>query len=74
MSDRFLSPPHTDYETSDDYAPGGANWVDVSRIGSNFQEEVDTNRSGHYRHRDRGRVSPWVCGIAPETLNLGRTL
>jgi len=50
----------------DDYAPGDADWMDVTRVGSAYHEQIDSNRSGHQRHRKIDGYGAWVAGPAPQ--------
>lgn len=56
--------------TSGDGAPE-ANWVNISRLGSHFEEQIDVSSiKGSMRHRPRRTFStdpeqPWVDGPAP---------
>lgn len=47
------------------YDPPSADWVDTTTIGSSHQIEIDTNRVGHYRHRDY-HGGPWKKGLPQE--------
>jgi hypothetical protein len=55
-----------DWETEVDYDPGGAEWLEHTAIGSNYQCQVDMARPSHYRHRKREFGSPWTKGLPPD--------
>ncbi len=48
-----------------DYDPDGANWVDITRLGSPWDEQIDIAVEGHYRHRKALTSEPWRKGAAP---------
>lgn len=54
-----------DWYTDDDYAPEDANWLAHNTLGGDYDEEMDLNREGHWRHRLRKFGSPWKKGPAP---------
>ncbi|WNL50765.1 hypothetical protein RPALISO_178 [Ruegeria phage RpAliso] len=57
---------HQDWQRPDDYDPEDAHWVDVTRIGSAYQEEMDLSREGHYRHRNVMSFGAWQKGRPDE--------
>ncbi len=54
-----------DYSTSIDFDHPDADWVDATRLFSEYQEQVDRN-SDLWRHRDASVCGPWLKGRAPD--------
>lgn len=54
----------------EDYDVPGADWIDVTTMGSTYEEQTDKSRSaGAWRHRRRAVGTepnlPWKRGCAP---------
>ena len=58
----------------DDFDVTGAVWIDVQRLGSLYEEQIDGSRvRGHVRHRLRAEGPdtphrPWIEGRAPDAV------
>lgn len=65
-SDPFHPFHKTEWGRSDDYDPEGADWIQVSTIGSDFEQQMDRNREDHFRHRHILSRGPWTHGPAPK--------
>lgn len=52
---------------NEDYAPDGADWISVCRVGSSYEEELDIrSQPARYRHRSFFDTGPWKSGLAPD--------
>ena len=59
-----------DAEHSSGFDIDGARWVEITTVGSAFEEELDVSReNGKFRHRRRAKGAdfhgPWIEGRAP---------
>lgn len=56
------------------YNTPDAEWMDVTEIGSGYEQQCDTRRPNHYRHRrvsfDRSMAMEWQPGPAPDSKDL----
>jgi hypothetical protein len=55
----------TNYTTEQDYDPDDVDWLEITRIGSVYEEQVARDRD-LWRHRDAMNYGPWVRGQAPD--------
>lgn len=55
-----------DWVHGDDYDYDGAEWIDVTVVSSDYQQQVDISRADHYRHRSIATLGPWIKGMAPD--------
>lgn len=52
-----------DYEHDDDFDYHGAEWHDITRIGSRYLVQIDIlSPTFQRRHREIGKLGPWVSG------------
>lgn len=48
-----------------DHHNPAAEWIDITTLGSDYEEQMDARRFGQYRHRPAFSNLPWRDGRRP---------
>lgn len=54
-----------DWSRDGDYDPLDAEWHDATTIGSAYEQQIDIEHEGVWRHRSIADRGAWVKGPAP---------